>query len=47
MDENKMGDHDYTDDMAYDRDHLATKGAEQLSSRIDALIHTLNIDFTP
>ena len=47
MDENKMGDHDYTDDMAYDRDHLAEKGAEQLTSRINALIQTLNIDFTP
>lgn len=47
MDENKMGDHDYTEEMAYDKDHLAEKGAEQLTSRINALIQTLNIDFTP
>jgi hypothetical protein len=43
MDENKMGDHDYTDDMAYDRDHLAAPGAAQLTARIDSLIKTLNI----
>ena len=47
MDENKMGDHDYTDDMAFDKDHLAITGAEQLTSRINDVIDTLNIDFTP
>ena len=39
-----MGDHDYTDDMAYDTDHLAAKGAEQLTKRLDSLIRTLNLD---
>lgn len=45
MDENKMGDHDYTDDMARDCNHLAQLGAEQLTHRLDSLIQTLNIDF--
>ena len=43
MDENKMGNHDYTDEMTYNSDHLATKGAEQLTTRLDSLIRTLNI----
>lgn len=47
MDENKMGNHDYTDDMAFDSSHLSRKGAEQLTSRLDSLIQTLDIDFTP
>lgn len=46
VDENKMGNHDYTDDMASDCDHLAAKGAIQLTSRIDSLIRTLDIDLT-
>lgn len=45
MDENKMGDHDYTDEMAMDTDHLSTLGAAQLSHRLDSLIQTLNIDW--
>jgi len=45
MDENKMGNHDYTDDMAMDASHLSPKGAAQLTSRIDSLIKTLKIDF--
>ena len=45
FDENKMGDHDYTDEMAQDLDHLATPGATQLTHRLDSLIQTLNIDF--
>ena len=40
MDENKMGNHDYTDDMAFDSSHLSRKGAEQLTSRLDSLIQT-------
>jgi len=43
MDENKMGYHDYTDDMAFDTDHLADAGATQLTKRIDELIKSLNI----
>ena len=45
MDENKMGDHDYTDEMAYNTDHLSYLGAEKLTFRLDSLIRTLNIDF--
>jgi uncharacterized protein (TIGR02171 family) len=42
MDENKMGNHDYTEDMAIDYDHLSAIGAVQLTSRLDSLLHTLD-----
>lgn len=45
MDENKMGEHDYTDEMAFDNNHLSELGAKQLTHRLDSLIQTLNIDF--
>ena len=45
MDENKMGNHDYTDEMAMNSDHLAIKGAEQLTVRLDSVIQTLIIDW--
>ena len=45
MDENKMGKHDYTGQMAYDDDHLGNLGAEKLTQRIDSLIKTLDIKF--
>ena len=41
LDENKGGDHDYTDAMAYDFDHLSTLGAKQLTRRVDSLLNTL------
>ncbi len=41
MDENRMGDHDYTDEMAQNTDHLAYKGAAQLTARLDSLLKTL------
>ena len=41
MDENKMGDHDYSDAMAYGVDHLATPGAERLTDRLDSVLRTL------
>ena len=41
MDENKMGDHDYDDEMAINCDHLSYKGAEKLTKRLDSLIQTL------
>lgn len=41
VDENKMGDHDYTDDMAKDAGHLATDGATKMSVRLDSLLRTL------
>lgn len=45
VDENKYGDHDYSDDMAKDYGHLSSAGAEQLTQRLDSLIQTLNVDF--
>ena len=41
MDENKMGDHDYTEDMAFDMDHLNQLGAQHLTERLDSLLQTL------
>ena len=41
MDENKMGEHDYTDDMAFDCNHLAHEGAIQMTKRLDSLLQTL------
>ena len=41
MDENKMGNHDYTANMAYNMDHLSAAGAAQLTSRLDSLLETL------
>ena len=41
LDENKGGNHDYTDAMAYDFDHLSTLGAKQLTHRVDSLLNTL------
>ena len=43
MDENKMGNHDYTNEMAYDWDHLSEAGAQQFSARLDSLFQTLDI----
>jgi uncharacterized protein (TIGR02171 family) len=37
FDENNMGKHAYTDDMAFNEDHLSKKGAERLSARLDSL----------
>ena len=41
LDENRMGDHDYTDEMAYDYDHLNATGAAKLTARLDSLLRTL------
>src|SRR5574344_3046445 len=41
MDENKMGDHDYTEEIAFDYEHLSVLGAVQLTSRLDSLLQTL------
>ena len=45
MDENKMGNHDYTDEMASDYSHLSAAGAKKLTTRLDSLIKTLDIRF--
>ena len=41
MDENNWGNHDYTDEMAFDPDHLSYLGAIQLTHRLDSLLQTL------
>ncbi len=41
-DENKMGEHDYTDEMAFNEDHLCYLGAIQLTTRLDSLLKILD-----
>lgn len=41
FDENKMGLHEYTDDMAYNTDHLSIAGAKRLSERLDSLLSAM------
>ena len=41
MDENRMGDHDYSGEMAFNRDHLCSAGATKMASRLDSLLRTL------
>ena len=41
LDENKMGNHDYTDDLAQDASHLSTDGAKKMSKYLDSLLRTL------
>ncbi len=41
MDENKMGNHDYSSTEAGNFDHLSYKGADKLTKRLDSLIQTL------
>ena len=41
LDENKMGEHDYTDEEALDFDHLCAAGAPKITSRVDSLLKTL------
>ncbi len=43
FDENKMGDHDYSDKMASDLQHLSALGAKQLTVRLDSLLKTLDL----
>lgn len=40
-DENKMGDHDYSNPMASNRDHLSGLGAEVLTARLNTLLDSL------
>ena len=41
FDEYKYGNHDYTDAMAYNVDHLSAAGAMQFTHRLDSLLATL------
>jgi len=45
FDENKMGNHDYTDEMARDTDHLGDLGATQMSLRLDSLLQNQDINW--
>lgn len=38
MNENKWGEHDYADSLAYDSDHLNYRGAKKLTERLDSLL---------
>lgn len=40
LDENKMGNHDYPDAMAVNRDHLRNAAGEQMTGRIDSVLHS-------
>lgn len=42
MDEYNFGDHDYTDDLALDYDHLCTEGAIHFTERLDSLLKSLD-----
>lgn len=41
FDENKDGDHDYTDEMAFNTNHLSYLGARQFTARLDSLLKKL------
>ena len=45
MDENKMGNHDYSNSMAEDQQHLCPAGAKQMTHRVDSLLMTLESNF--
>ena len=45
MDENKMGNHDYSNSMAEDHQHLCPVGAMQMTHRVDSLLMTLESNF--
>ncbi len=38
MDENKNGNHDYSDKMALNTDHLSSLGAQKITERLDSII---------
>lgn len=42
FDENKMGAHDYSDEMASNSFHLCDKGALRFTKRLDSLLTTLS-----
>ena len=41
FDENRMGDHDYSEDMAFNCIHLSAEGAIRFTARLDSLLETL------
>ena len=42
FDENRFGAHDYTDNMAYNMDHLSISGAMVFTRRLDSLLYKLS-----
>ncbi|MCF0222803.1 MAG: TIGR02171 family protein [Fibrobacter sp.] len=42
LDENKMGNHDFEDNLAYDYDHLCADGGFEITRRIDSFVRNLN-----
>jgi uncharacterized protein (TIGR02171 family) len=42
LDENRNGNHDYTDQMALNTDHLGIAGAERLTARLDSLLKKMD-----
>lgn len=42
VDENKMGNHDYGDEMAVDYDHLCREGVSQITARLDSVLIRLD-----
>lgn len=41
VDENKMGNHGYPDEMAYDYDHLSYLGGAKITAKLDSLISSM------
>lgn len=41
LDENKMGDHDYSNSQAYDNDHLCSEATYKITARVDSVLKTL------
>jgi hypothetical protein len=42
FDEYRMGEHDYTDDMAFNATHLSELGARQYTARLDSVLTKLD-----
>ncbi len=40
LDENKMGNHDYPDSLAFNRDHLINDAGPMITTRIDSALHS-------
>lgn len=41
LDENKMGDHDYSKKIAHDSDHLCSEGTYKITAKLDSVLQTL------
>ena len=43
VDENKMGNHDYSRGMFIDDDHLCDEGAVRMTARVDSLLRSMEV----